>query len=215
MQRGTPNQGTTIKGLDGKVLSVSKGIVQSVFPIGETNAMMIRSDTLFYSYGDIDSCLVKKGEQVMAGQVIGIAKENYIDFVISDEKGHIHKVQGKLNCKCKMVEGLVLMHSVDTTLEDRAISKLNQLREVRAENRLIDSVTHHKHGVSFLTSHPASAGEPYFVFQVGYNGPDRFETRYTFYVYTHNMTVKVLDPVTGTVLPLGEWRKGNIKRNTD
>jgi len=85
------NQGITIESSPGSsVMAVFEGVVQSVFVVGDVNAVMIRHGKYFTTYCNLASVDVAKGQQVKTGQMLGkLAEIGQLDFVLSDEKDHL------------------------------------------------------------------------------------------------------------------------------
>jgi murein hydrolase activator len=85
------NQGITIESSPGSsVMAVFDGVVQSVFVVGDVNAVMIRHGKYFTTYCNLASVDVAKGQQVKTGQMLGkLAEIGQLDFVLSDEKDHL------------------------------------------------------------------------------------------------------------------------------
>jgi septal ring factor EnvC (AmiA/AmiB activator) len=81
------NIGVTIDVAAGAaVKAVFKGEVQSVFSIGDVNAVMIRHGKYFTTYSNLSTVSVAKGDQVTTGQIIGrVADIGQLEFVLSDE----------------------------------------------------------------------------------------------------------------------------------
>jgi murein hydrolase activator len=81
------NIGVTIDVTPGAaVKAVFKGEVQSVFSIGDVNAVMIRHGKYFTTYSNLSTVSVAKGDQVTTGQIIGrVADIGQLEFVLSDE----------------------------------------------------------------------------------------------------------------------------------
>lgn len=67
---------------NGRVRDVSGGLDFDSRSVGARVAIM--RDTATYTYYGFDSCLVKEGQLVKAGQVIGFAKSHKIYFVVSN-----------------------------------------------------------------------------------------------------------------------------------
>jgi septal ring factor EnvC (AmiA/AmiB activator) len=84
------NQGITIEANPGTpVKAVFEGEVQSVFNVGDVNAVMIRHGKYFTTYSNLESVTVTKGERIKTGQLIGKVSEiGQLEFVLSDEKDH-------------------------------------------------------------------------------------------------------------------------------
>lgn len=75
---------------------------------------------------------------------------------------------------------------------------------VKKSNVYIDSFSNHKHGIAFLAD-SSNANE--ILFSAGYNGPERFETYYQFYVYPATKQILVYDPANDAKLTLEEYTK--------
>jgi murein hydrolase activator len=84
------NQGITIEANPGTpVKAVFEGEVQSVFNVGDVNAVMVRHGKYFTTYSNLESVTVTKGEKIRTGQLIGKVSEiGQLEFVLSDEKDH-------------------------------------------------------------------------------------------------------------------------------
>jgi murein hydrolase activator len=83
------NQGITIEANRGTtVKAVFEGEVQSVFNVGEVNAVMVRHGKYFTTYSNLEAVAVTKGEQIRTGQMIGKVSEiGQLEFILSDDKG--------------------------------------------------------------------------------------------------------------------------------
>lgn len=82
--------------------------------------------------------------------------------------------------------------------------------QVKSSDKYIDSLTNHKHGISFLTGNAKQGKEDLgYEVQAGYNNDEHFETYYFFYINPATKEIKVLDQVSGNVLPLKEWEQQN------
>jgi len=82
------NQGITIDVNAGTaVKAVYEGEVQSVFNVGDVQAIMIRHGKYFTTYSNLSTVSVSKGEQVKTGQIIGrVSDIGQLEFVLNDEK---------------------------------------------------------------------------------------------------------------------------------
>jgi hypothetical protein len=102
--RGDRSAGLSIEGTDSLVVSVKDGIVQAIFSVGEIKAVMIRSGVhYFYTYCNLDTVFVNKGQEVKSGQVLGILQsEMPLDFVFSTDKGSSPENQLRF-VDCKVV----------------------------------------------------------------------------------------------------------------
>ena len=99
------------------------------------------------------------------------------------------------------------IHSfTDTTLENRITAALMQLTFVQKSDKYIDSFSNHKHGIAFLMDKP-DAQEPDVAVQAGYNGDERFETYYRFFVNPKTLEIKVYDVAEDKKLTLSEYLK--------
>ena len=86
------NQGVTIDCNAGTaVKAVFDGEVQTVFNVGDVQAVMVRHGKYFTTYSNLGSAVVSKGQQVKTGQIIGrVADVAQLEFVLSDEKGKVY-----------------------------------------------------------------------------------------------------------------------------
>lgn len=99
------------------------------------------------------------------------------------------------------------IHSfADTALENKITSALLKLPFIIKSNNYIDSFSNHTHGISFLLDNPA-ANETEISVQAGYNGKERFETYYHFYVDPKTLNIKVYDAVADKKLTVKEYLK--------
>ncbi|MDZ4758075.1 MAG: hypothetical protein SGJ10_08055 [Bacteroidota bacterium] len=99
----------------------------------------------------------------------------------------------------------------ESDIENKILDKLSKLPEWVKENNYIDSFTNHKHGLAVTTEKPTT-DKPDFYFRVGYNGEDRFETYFHFYVNPKTFEIKILDLLDGDIVPIAVWRKRELKR---
>ncbi len=85
------NQGITIESaVNSSVLAVFDGEVQSVFNVGDVQAVMIRHGRYFTTYCNLSSVTVAKNQAVKTGQILGkLADIGQLDFVISDDKDRL------------------------------------------------------------------------------------------------------------------------------
>ena len=91
-------------------------------------------------------------------------------------------------------------------IEDKIIKRISRIPEVQQRSEYIDSLTDHKHGLSYMVDKLEGDNPEYYV-QVGYSGEIRFETYYYFYVDTTDWSVRIEDIIEGDVVSLKEWRK--------
>lgn len=94
----------------------------------------------------------------------------------------------------------------DTVLEDKITAALLKLPFVKKSDKYIDSISNHKHGIAFLLEEPAK-DETDIPVQAGYNGNDRFETYYRFFVNPKTLEIKVYDVVEDKKLTVKEYLK--------
>ena len=92
----------------------------------------------------------------------------------------------------------------DTVLEKKITEALLKLPFVIKSNNYIDSFSNHKHGISFMLEEPG-ANETDIAVQAGYNGDQRFETYYRFFVDPKTLEIKVYDAVEDKKLTLQEY----------
>lgn len=94
----------------------------------------------------------------------------------------------------------------DTLLEDKITHALLKLPFVIKSNRYIDSLSNHKHSIVFMMDKP-ELPETDIPVQAGYNGNERFETYYRFFVNPKTLEIKVYDPVEDKKLTVKEYIK--------
>ena len=94
----------------------------------------------------------------------------------------------------------------DTLLKDKITAALLKLPFVKKSDKYIDSISNHKHGIAFLLEEPAK-DETDIPVQAGYNGNERFETYYRFFVNPKTLEVKVYDVVEDKKLTVKEYLK--------
>ncbi len=97
-------------------------------------------------------------------------------------------------------------HFTDTTLENRITAALMKLSFVKKANTYIDSFSNHRHGIAFMLD-SLGKGENEIYVQAGYNGDQRFETYYQFYVNPRTLEIKVYDVVDDKKLSVKEYLK--------
>jgi hypothetical protein len=97
--------------------------------------------------------------------------------------------------------------TIHSAKEKKILEKITQLPEFKRSNAYIDSLTNHKHGLALMIFEPEK-GEKYYYVKAGFNGSDRFETYYNFYVDSAKLTIKIADALDGgDIIPIEEWRK--------
>jgi hypothetical protein len=94
----------------------------------------------------------------------------------------------------------------DTALEQKITAALLKLPFVIKSNNYIDSISNRQQQMAFMLEHPA-AGETEIAVQAGYNGRERFETYYRFFVNPKTLEIKVYDPVADKKLSIQEYLK--------
>ncbi|MBK8611063.1 MAG: hypothetical protein IPL84_14255 [Chitinophagaceae bacterium] len=99
------------------------------------------------------------------------------------------------------------IHSfTDTALENRITNALSKLPFIIKSNQYIDSFSNHRHGIAYMLEDPQEHESDISV-QAGYNGDDRFETYYRFFVNPKTLEIKVYDPVEDKKLSLKAFLK--------
>jgi len=94
----------------------------------------------------------------------------------------------------------------DTLLETRITAALLKLPFVIKSDKYIDSLTNHKQHIAFMMDKP-EAPETNIQVQAGYNGNERFETYYRFFVNPKTLEIHVYDPVEDKKLTVKEYLK--------
>jgi hypothetical protein len=94
----------------------------------------------------------------------------------------------------------------DTVLEKKITNALMKLPFVIKSDKYIDSFSNHKHGIAFMMD-KAEEGETDVQVQAGYNGNDRFETYYRFFVNPKTLEIKVYDVADDKKLTIKEYLK--------
>lgn len=99
------------------------------------------------------------------------------------------------------------IHHFGTTKHEVEITNdLLKLPFVLKTDSYIDSLTEHRRGISFMLDSAAS-NENEISVQAGYNGPERFETYYRFFVNPKTREIKVYDPVSDKKLSVKQYLK--------
>lgn len=78
---------------------------------------------------------------------------------------------------------------------------LLRLDFVRKSQAHIDSISGHRHGISFITDTTTEA----FYIKAGYNREDRFETYHDFMIDRKTGEIRVMDIVEGSYIPLTQY----------
>jgi hypothetical protein len=94
----------------------------------------------------------------------------------------------------------------DTVLETKITNALMKLPFVIKSDKYIDSFSNHKNGIAFMMD-KGEAGETDVQVQAGYNGHDRFETYYRFFVNPKTLQIKVYDVAEDKKLTIKEYLK--------
>jgi hypothetical protein len=89
-------------------------------------------------------------------------------------------------------------------MENKITAVLMKLPFVQKSNRYIDSISNHKHGISFMLDNTRSTEISVLA---GYNSDERFETYYHFFVDPQSLKVMIYDPLTNKNLPVKEFVK--------
>lgn len=91
---------------------------------------------------------------------------------------------------------------------DKVERIIRQLPEVIAADTRIRVLTNNMHGISLITDTDTIEDNLYFTFQLGYNGKERFESYFFFYVNRIDYSdIRVLDVINGDIIPIDDWRK--------
>ena len=96
--------------------------------------------------------------------------------------------------------------------EDEAIKIISSLPEVRKQENIIDSVTNHKHGVSYIVEDEKINKKEYIRIKTGYNGEFRWETYYIFYIDKKACSLYYYDTINGNLLTIEQWRNKSNKK---
>ncbi len=80
---------------------------------------------------------------------------------------------------------------------------LSSFSFVKETDRYLDSLTNHKHGIAFLAD---STDPSELIFTAGYNGQERFETYYQFYVEPSTKKILVYDAVSDKKLTIKQYK---------
>lgn len=94
----------------------------------------------------------------------------------------------------------------DTALEKKITVILMKLPFVIKSNNYIDSFSNHKHNITFMMDKP-EAPETDIQVQAGYNGNERFETYFRFFVNPATLEIKVYDAAEDKKLSVKQYLK--------
>ena len=106
----------------------------------------------------------------------------------------------------------VVIAAPSTIKESQILDKIAALPEFKKSNAYLDSLTDHKHGLASMIFKPTKDEKDYYV-RVGYNGDQRFETYYNFYVDSSTLDIKIADPLSADIISLAEFRKREAIRH--
>ena len=127
------------------------------------------------------------------------------DSTVKEEP--VAKVDSLPNEPAVKAEQSYIHKFTDTALEHKVTAVLMKLPFVQKSNRYIDSISNHKHGISFMLDNTKSAEVSVLA---GYNSDERFETYYHFYVDPQTLEVKIYDPLENKTVSIKEYVK-NLK----
>lgn len=96
--------------------------------------------------------------------------------------------------------------------KDEAIEIISSLPEVIKQEKIIDSVTNHKHGVSYIVEDEGINKKEYLRIKTGYNGEFRWETYYIFYIDKKTCSLYYYDTINGNLLTIEQWRNKSNKQ---
>lgn len=88
--------------------------------------------------------------------------------------------------------------------EDELLKDLLDLDEVKKADAHIRQQTGGKTGISIMKESDTN-GESFI--RAGFNGKERFETYFQFYINTRNKTIRIYDPVSDRKMTMEEYRK--------
>lgn len=86
--------------------------------------------------------------------------------------------------------------------------KILELPEIKEKNRLIDSLTNHKRGISMQSDDRDSIYE----INVGFNGELRWENFYTFKARKTDCSLEVLSFESNDFISIDKWQHENKKK---
>jgi hypothetical protein len=94
--------------------------------------------------------------------------------------------------------------TLDSLVQAKVLDTLSKLPEVQILQKRIDSISDHKHGVSFIID---TLIENQYKVRAGYDGDLRFENYFNFYVNAETSEIKIEDFLADSVLSLHDYRK--------
>lgn len=94
----------------------------------------------------------------------------------------------------------------DSLREEKIYDTLFKIPEVQIIQKRIDSITNHKHRISFI---PDTLLNHTYIIRAGYNSELRFENYFTFYVDSSTFAIKIYNVDVDSAVSLNEYRKTN------
>ena len=113
-----------------------------------------------------------------------------------------------VSASTKAVETEYIHHFPDSLLENRITDTLMKLSFIKRSNQYIDSFSNHQHGIAFMMDSLKKGEEMIFV-EAGYNGEQRFEPYYWFYVDPRTLEIFVYDLPNDKKIALRDYLKKN------
>lgn len=98
----------------------------------------------------------------------------------------------------------------DTGVANKITAALMKLPFIVKSDAYIDSFSNHRHGIAFMLDSTDNKNE--ISVQAGYNGDERFETYYHFYVNPNSMEITVYDVVNDKRMTVKEYIKSQTKK---
>ncbi|GAB2817286.1 redoxin domain-containing protein [Ferruginibacter profundus] len=114
-------QFTTFGSKDSTVFSLTEGRVSTIAIIDDIKVVIVEKDSLFYTYSNLKSVLVKRGDKIKTDQMIGYAALGLdsimptVDFYMTDTKKSV--VLSKNNFKPRKNSNGIKDHSFDPMKE--------------------------------------------------------------------------------------------------
>lgn len=96
--------------------------------------------------------------------------------------------------------------NINHELENSITDSLLKLPIVIKANEHIDSISKHKHGITFIFDR-IEKNENEIAVKAGYNNTERFETYYLFFIEPKSFEIKVYDAVNDLKVPLKDFIK--------
>lgn len=115
------NEFVTFKSNDSPVFAITGGKVNMIAKIDHMKVVIIEKDKLFYTYSNLGSTLIKKGDYVKADQLIGYATfdlDGYkpsIEFYMSNAEKNIQLNPGDF---IKRQDKKLTDHSIELNLQE-------------------------------------------------------------------------------------------------